>query len=64
MFKVPPPPSQQRRHFASAATDYRHSTPVALKYVKRGYHVLCSHGLALMLVPLAATGVVSETQSF
>ncbi|KAI3435763.1 hypothetical protein D9Q98_001821 [Chlorella vulgaris] len=38
--------------------DYRHSTPVALKYVKRGYHVLCSHGLALMLVPLAATGVL------
>lgn len=31
---------------------------VALKYVKRGYHVLCTHLLTLLLVPLAATGVV------
>ena len=33
---------------------------MALKYVKRGYHVLCSHGLTLLLVPLAAMGVVSR----
>lgn len=32
---------------------------MALKYVKRGYHVLCSHGLTLALMPLAAMGVVS-----
>lgn len=33
---------------------------MALKYVKRGYHVLCSHGLVLLLMPLAAMGLVSE----
>ena len=31
---------------------------VALKYVKRGYHVLCSHFLTLLLVPVAATVAV------
>jgi hypothetical protein len=45
---------------ACCSADYRHATPVALKYVKRGYHVLCSHGLTLLLVPLAAMGVVSR----
>jgi 3-ketoacyl-CoA synthase len=28
---------------------------VALKYVKRGYHVLCTHFLTLLLVPVAIT---------
>ena len=31
---------------------------MALKYVKRGYHVLCAHFLTLLLVPVAATVVV------
>ncbi|KAL4429609.1 hypothetical protein ABPG77_008658 [Micractinium sp. CCAP 211/92] len=38
--------------------DYRHGGPIALKYVKRGYHVLCSHGLTLLLMPLAAMGLL------
>eukprot|EP00887_Chlorella_sp_A99_P006245 scaffold3.g6245.t1 len=38
--------------------DYRHGGPIALKYVKRGYHLLMSHGLTLCLVPLAATGLL------
>lgn len=45
------------------STDYRNSTPIALKYVKRGYHVLVSHGLTLVLLPLAAMGVVSPLAS-
>lgn len=40
------------------SVDYRHGGPIALKYVKRGYHVLCSHGLTLLLMPLAAMGLV------
>lgn len=28
---------------------------VTLKYVKRGYHVLCTHALTLLLLPVAAT---------
>lgn len=53
---------RHRRRCAAPATlaDYRNSSPVALKYVKRGYHVLCSHGLTLVLMPLAAMGVVSS----
>lgn len=44
--------------------DYRHGAPVALKYVKRGYHVLCSRGLTLALMPLAATGVLELANMF
>ena len=66
---LPPAASQPPTHpprlnrcpsCACCTADYRHATPVALKYVKRGYHVLCSHGLTLLLVPLAAMGVVSR----
>jgi hypothetical protein len=30
-----------------------------LKYVKRGFHILISHSLTIVLLPLAAFGVVS-----
>jgi 3-ketoacyl-CoA synthase len=40
------------------SADYRHGTPVALKFVKRGYHLLISHALALALVPAAAMGAL------
>ncbi|KAJ9516671.1 hypothetical protein QJQ45_015124 [Haematococcus lacustris] len=36
--------------------DYRRS--VALKYVKRGFHILTSHSLTILCVPLAAFGVL------
>ncbi|KAL6748112.1 FAE1/Type III polyketide synthase-like protein-domain-containing protein [Haematococcus lacustris] len=36
--------------------DYRRS--VALKYVKRGFHILISHSLTILCVPLAAFGVL------
>ena len=32
---------------------------MALKYVKRGYHVLCTHALTLLLLPVAVTTTVS-----
>ena len=36
---------------------------MALKYVKRGYHVLCTHALTLLLLPVAVTTTVSPTES-
>ncbi|KAL6779764.1 PKS3 [Auxenochlorella protothecoides x Auxenochlorella symbiontica] len=38
--------------------DYRHSGPITLKYVKRGYHALCTHFLTLAAVPMAAVGLL------
>ena len=49
---VPPPPA--------LPTDYRRGSPITFRYVKRGYHVLCSHGLKMVLMPLAAMGLVSQ----
>ena len=40
------------------AADFRRGD-VALKYVKRGYHVLCTHALTLLLLPVAVTTTVS-----
>lgn len=42
--------------------DYRRS--VGLKYVKRGYTVLCRHALTLLLVPLAATVVLQLISTY
>lgn len=53
-----PPPKGLPQPKPCFRADYRHSGPIALKYVKRGYHVLCSHGLTLLLMPLAAMGLV------
>jgi hypothetical protein len=41
--------------------DYRRS--VALKYVKRGFHILISHSLTIIVLPLAALGVVGDRQN-
>lgn len=40
------------------AADYRHGAPIALKYVKRGYHLLIRHALTLTLLPLAGMGLL------
>jgi hypothetical protein len=49
--------SQFLTHPCSLA-DYSGS-PVALKYIKRGYTMFFKHGVMLLLVPLAASLVVS-----
>ena len=36
---------------------------MALKYVKRGYHVLCTHALTLLLLPVAVTTTVRLMES-
>ena len=56
--RPPTPPARPLRRPA----DYRRGSPIAFKYVKRGYHVLCSHGLKMVLMPLAAMGLVSPAQ--
>lgn len=55
------PPGQKARceiRVAVACADFRQGG-VTLKYVKRGYHVLVTHALTLLLLPVAATVVVS-----
>ena len=60
------PPPAAATHTAAllplpaSPADYRRGSPIAFKYVKRGYHVLCSHGLKMALMPLAAMGLVSQ----
>eukprot|EP00891_Asterochloris_glomerata_P003272 jgi/Astpho2/3272/e_gw1.00053.8.1_t len=43
------------------AADFRRGD-VALKYVKRGYHVLCTHALTLLLLPVALANLVKSGQ--
>lgn len=43
---------------SSDIPDYRRGTPIAAKYVKRGYHILCSHALTMAMVPLLAMGLL------
>eukprot|EP00889_Picochlorum_renovo_P008382 jgi/Picre1/35412/NNA_002874.t1 len=44
--------------------DYRHGAPIALKYVKRGYHLLVRHALVLTLAPFAAMGFLELTSMY
>ena len=62
----PPPllPTALRLLCRPLRVDYRRGSPIAFKYVKRGYHVLCSHGLKMALMPLAAMGLVRPAACF
>ena len=56
------PQSGAGQNFSRRCADFRQGG-VTLKYVKRGYHVLVTHALTLLLLPVAATVVVSLARS-
>ena len=49
---------------AAGAVGWRSPANHARSQCRAGYHVLCSHALTLLLLPLAATGLVSSARGF